>query len=233
MITPHWIPHFGSRGAPAERDVLRSASSIAGGAGYDHRMVEKQNGHTGLLLHFFDRRERFRFPPELSFSIASFNPSRWPVHNSWNGPTHRSYICRIGTAFSEFTRCRPASRVCTKPALRSTSTCFITPNRVRRGNASTSSVVVRGPSRNRSSIARRVGSESAFHTGSSLSALLTGAGTSLLARLLELLQHVVPPLGDALAVLRIDHANCAMAVRDFRTASGLLDFRFQVIQRRV
>src|SRR5258708_5525206 len=136
----------------------------------------------------------------------------------------------MGTAFSEFARCRPASRVRTNPALRSTSRCFITPKRVKRGNASTTSVVVRGPSRNRSSIARRVGSESAFHTGSSLSMPVTGAGTRLLAGFLELLKHVVPARADALAVLRIDHAYRAMAERDFRSAGGLLHFHFQVVQ---
>ena len=45
--------------------------------------------------------------------------------------------------------------------------------------------------------------------------IVTGAGTWLLARFLELLQHVVPALRDALAVLRIDHANRPMTERDF------------------
>ena len=83
-------------------------------------------------------------------------------HNSANGPNHRSYICRIGTGFKEFSLFRPSFAVLINDAFRNTSICFITACRVISGNASTISVVPFGPSRKRSRIVRRVGSESAF-----------------------------------------------------------------------
>src|SRR3954471_12820048 len=118
----------------------------------------------------------------------------------------------MGVALSEFMRWRPASWLMTSPAERSTSRCFITPKRLRRGKARTTSVVGRGPERSRSRMARRVGSASAFHTGSNLSELLRGAGT-LLDRLLHLAEQVAPSGGDALAMLGIDHAERAVPQR--------------------
>src|SRR5215510_4122116 len=116
----------------------------------------------------------------------------------------------MGTAFNEFMRRLPDSWVWTNSASRSTSRCFITPKRVKCGNSSTISVVVRGRSRKKSRIARRVGSESAFQTGSSLSGTPAARfATPLLALFLQLGQHVTPALAHSFAVLGIDHADRA------------------------
>src|SRR3954468_14275922 len=135
----------------------------------------------------------------------------------------------MGVALSAFMRWRPASWLMTSPAERSTSRCFITPKRLSRGKARTTSVVGRGPERSRSRMARRVGSASAFQTASSLSALATAAGIGLLAGLLHLLQHVVPTLGDALLVLGVEHAERAMTQRDLRAGARLLHFHLDVV----
>ena len=95
-------------------------------------------------------------------STSSLSRSSALDQSSANGPIQRSYIRRIGTGFNEFSRFRPSFFVLMSDAPRSTSMCFITACRVISGNASTISVVVLGPSRNRSRIVRRVGSESAF-----------------------------------------------------------------------
>src|ERR1041385_8670504 len=140
----------------------------------------------------------------------------------------------MGTTFSEFMLCRPASLVLTNWAWRKTSRCFITPNRLRCGNDSTTSVVVRVRSRKKSRIARRVGSDSAFHTGSSWSAIPAGiSATPLLAVLLYPVQHVLPPRADALAVRRIDHADSPVPKRDTAASRGGFDLDFDVVVHRV
>src|SRR5215469_6202831 len=139
----------------------------------------------------------------------------------------------MGTAFSEFKRCLPSSRVFTSCASRRTSRCFITPNRVKCGNVSTTSVVVRGPCRRRSRIARRVGSESAFQTASNSSGIPMCAGMWSGAVLRDLVQHVFPSCANALAMFRIDHANRAMTKRDLAASRGLLDFYLQMIRGRI
>src|SRR5580658_9341780 len=123
----------------------------------------------------------------------------------------------MGTTFSEFTRCLPDSRVLTRLAWRSTSRCFITPKRLKCGNDSTISVVVRGRSRRKSRMARRVASDSAFQTGSRSSSSARRAAiflTPLLAVLFHLSQHVTPALDYAFAVLGIDHTDGAMPQYD-------------------
>src|SRR5579863_2099606 len=136
----------------------------------------------------------------------------------------------MGTTFSEFTRCLPASRVCTRCAWRRPSRCFMTPKRVKCGNSSTISVVVRGRGRRKSRIARRVGSESAFHTGSSSSAgRVTISVTPLLAVLFDLAEHVIPTGGHPLAVLGIDHADGAVPQCHLAACHGRLHFQLQVI----
>src|ERR1700730_4355827 len=136
----------------------------------------------------------------------------------------------MGTTFSEFTRNLPDSRVCTRRAWRSTSRCFITPKRVKCGNDSTISVVVRERSRRKSRIARRVGSDSAFHTGSSLSALPAAiSATPLLAVLSYQSQHVTPAGPDAFAVLWIDHADGMMPKRDIAPPGNRFDLDFKVV----
>src|SRR5262245_55809823 len=138
----------------------------------------------------------------------------------------------MGTAFKEFMRCLPNSRFWTNSASRSTSGCFITPKRVKCGNASTISVVVRGRSRRKSRIARRVGSESAFQTGSSLSGTPAArSGTPLLAVFLQPGKHVAPALAYSFAVLGIDHAATAVTESDFLTFSRRLDLDFHLVGR--
>src|SRR5258708_38925291 len=142
-------------------------------------------------------------------------------------------ICRIGTTFKEFTRCLPASRVETNWAWRSTSRGFITPKRDKRGNDSTISVVMRGRSRRTSRIARRVGSESAFHPGSRLSSLPAISRTPLLAVLSDSFQHVTPSGPQTLSVLRIDHPDCPMPQGDSAASSYRFNFDFQMIVSRI
>src|SRR5271155_3071240 len=143
----------------------------------------------------------------------------------------------MGTMFSEFTRCLPDSRVCTRCACRSTSRCFITPKRVRCGNRSTISVVVRGRARRRSRIARRVGSESAFHTASSPASLpppLPAFSRTLLVAILSyVLQHVSPSRDHILAVLGIDHSQRTMPQRDPAASRGRLYLHFDVVGDRI
>src|SRR6266481_2787533 len=143
-------------------------------------------------------------------------------------------MCRIGTTFNEFTRCLPASRVETSWAWRNTSRCFITPKRLNCGTRPTISVVVRGRSRRTSRIARRVGSESAFHTGSRLSSLPAAISrTPLLAVLPYCFQHVTPPRPHTLSVLRIDHAYRPMPQRDSAAPRNRFDFDFHMIVGRI
>src|SRR6266849_10683914 len=133
----------------------------------------------------------------------------------------------MGTTLSEFTRCLPTSRVLTSWDSRSTSRCFITPKRLKCGNESTISVVVRERPRRKSRIPRLVGSESAFHTGSRLSSAPAEISrTLLLAILFYGREDVVPTDTDTLAVLRIDHADRAVPQADFRSARNLLDLHF-------
>src|SRR6266508_5868507 len=120
----------------------------------------------------------------------------------------------MGTVFNEFIRCLPESAVWTNFASRSTSRCFITPKRVKWGNESTISVVVRAPSLSWSRIARLVGSDSAFQTISRLSGIRLGRGTQLLAVPSYLGEQVLPSLANALAVLRINHADRPMSQGD-------------------
>src|SRR5258708_13281243 len=93
---------------------------------------------------------------------------------------------------------------------------------------------MRGRSRSRSRIERRVGSASAFHTGSSLSlgpeAIL---GTGLLSVLFQFGEHVAPSPGHALAVLRIDHAERAMPQHNLAAARRFLDFYFNMVLGRM
>src|SRR6187455_1824872 len=143
--------------------------------------VEEPLCDHGFLVYF--RQERICYPRSFCFclhyfftplifsSTSSFIRSRVLDQSSANGPTQRSYICRIGTTLSELIRRLPSSRVFMSPTSRSTSMCFITACRVISGKASTISVVVLASPRNRSSIVRRVGSDRAFHTGSSSSAI--------------------------------------------------------------
>src|SRR5258708_1145762 len=138
-------------------------------------------------------------------------------------------ICRIGTTFKEFTRCLPASRVETSWAWRSTSRCFITPKRDKCGNDSTISVVMRGRSRRTSRIARRVGSESAFHTGSRLSSLPAISRTPLLAVLSDSFQHVTPSGPQTLPVLRIDHPYGAVGEGAWGGSRYRVNFDLQMI----
>src|SRR5882762_6720361 len=139
----------------------------------------------------------------------------------------------MGTVFNEFIRCLPDSVVWTNCASRSTSRCFITPNRVKCGNDSTISVVVRGPSRSKSRIARRVGSDSAFQTTSSLSGIRAGPRTSLLAILSYLGKQVLPSLADALAVFGIDHAKRTVPQGHLRAARNFLDLNLQMVVCRI
>src|SRR5947209_19624595 len=101
--------------------------------------------------------------------------------------------------------------------------CFITPKRLRCGNASTISVVVRGPCRNRSKSDRLVLSDSAFHTPSSsstatLARLRVGARGAILG---DSVQHVPPAGGHALPVPRIDQADRAMTEVHMRSSRPL------------
>src|SRR6266852_2284842 len=147
-------------------------------------------------------------------------------------------MCRIGTTFNEFTRCLPASRVETSWAWRSTSRCFITPKRLNCGTRPTISVVVRGRSRRTSRIARRVGSESAFHTGSRLSSLrvvLPAAisRTPLLAVLLYSGKHVTPSSPHTLPVLRVDHPYRPMPQDNSATSRNRFNLDFHMIVGRI
>ena len=57
-------------------DDRRQAAARCG-ADYDHRHGRNTETDTqDYSFVFLDRRERFRVPPGLSSSIASFNPSR-------------------------------------------------------------------------------------------------------------------------------------------------------------
>src|SRR5882672_6524791 len=139
----------------------------------------------------------------------------------------------MGTVFNEFIRCLPDSVVWTNWASRNTSRCFITPKRVKCGNDSTISVVVRGPSRSKSRIARRVGSDSAFQTMSSSSGIRAGPGTSLLAVLSYPGKQVFPALANAFAVFRVDHAERTVPQRHFGASRYLLDLNFQMVVCRI
>src|SRR5882672_106245 len=102
------------------------------------------------------------------------------------------------------TTLRPTSCVCTSPASRRTERCFMTPKRLSAGNRPTMSVVVLGPRRSKSRIARRVGSASALQTRSRLSSILAVARgararrcfvVSTLDVTLQRVQHLTPTLG--------------------------------------
>src|SRR5690242_2739211 len=90
--------------------------------------------------------------------------------------------------------------------------CFMTPKRLRWGNASTIWVVVRGPCRRRSRIDRLVLSDKAFHTSSRSSAGTSAPlpGCALRAILGDAVQDVLPAGADTLPVRRINEADGAM-----------------------
>src|SRR4051794_37860279 len=141
----------------------------------------------------------------------------------------------MGTTFSELMRWRRSSRVWIRPAARSTSMCFMMPKRVRWGNVSTISVVVRGPSRSRSRIARLVLSERAFHTGSSsspgtLASLSRGLRGGILR---DAFEDEVPAFAHVLAVRRVNHTNGVMAEIHVRAAGALFELELHVIDGRV
>src|SRR5690349_9148592 len=113
--------------------------------------------------------------------------------------------------------------------------CFITPKRLRCGKASTIWVVVRGPCRKRSRIARLVLSDNAFHTlSSSSSGTLTPLRADLHRAILgDFFQHVLPTGGHTLSMRGIDKPYGAMTKIHVGTCSALFELHFNVIQRRV
>src|SRR5947209_6271868 len=113
--------------------------------------------------------------------------------------------------------------------------CFMTPNRLRCGKASTIWVVVRGPRLKRSRIARLVLSDNAFHTGSSSSAS-TLAPLPLRLRgaiFSDSIQHVFPAGTHAFFVSRIDEADRAMTEVHMGSSWALFELHFDMVQRRV
>jgi dolichol-phosphate mannosyltransferase len=82
-----------------------------------------------------------------------------------NARNQRSYRTTSGPGSSVFHRTRPCARTRRRPARFSTPRCLRIANLDRRGKAAQQSPVVRGPARNRSRRARRVGSASAWNTG--------------------------------------------------------------------
>ena len=90
--------------------------------------------------------------------------------------------------------------------------CFITPNRLRCGKASTIWVVDRGPFRNKSRIERRVLSDNAFHTASSSSSGRLAPFPDRIRRAIlgDSIQRVLPA-SDYLPMRLIDEADRAMA----------------------
>src|SRR3982750_4113577 len=118
-----------------------------------------------------------------------------------------------------------------RPASRSTSICFMTPNRLRCGKAPTISVVVREPCRKRSRIDRLVPSDKAFHTPSSSS---SGTLFPLPARvrgtvLGGAVQEVLPAGGHTLPVRRVDKADRAVPEVHMRSSGALFQLHFKVI----
>src|ERR1051325_4407114 len=111
--------------------------------------------------------------------------------------------------------------------------CFITPKRVRRGNASTISVVVLGPLRRRSRIARRVASESAFQTSSRSLGIPLHCPSSLRQILPYVLQDVAPSGAHTLFVRGIEQPDRPMTKRELRAPGNLVEFYFHVIDRRI
>src|SRR5450755_5070262 len=113
--------------------------------------------------------------------------------------------------------------------------CFMTPKRLRCGNASTIWVVVRGPCRKRSRIDRLVLSDKAFHTPSRSSSgtsapLRVGVRGTILG---DSLQNVFPAAGHALPVSGINKAEGAVSEFHMRSSGPLFEFNFEVVERRV
>src|SRR5690242_371756 len=113
--------------------------------------------------------------------------------------------------------------------------CFMTPKRLRCGNASTIWVVVRGRCRRRSRIDRLVLSDKAFHTSSrsspgTLAPLARGARGAILS---DSVKDVLPAGADALAVRRINEADGAMTKIQMRSSGPLLELHFDMVHRRV
>src|SRR5262249_887511 len=127
--------------------------------------------------------------------------------------------------------------------------CFITPKRVRSGNRSTMSVVVRDPARRRSRIALRVSSASAFQIGSRLLGIGTtdpayaapgrsyaqrrGPYARSFAGTFDGVQKVLPALAGALARLVLDEAEGTMPQCQPGAASNLRQADLHVSRGRI
>src|SRR5690349_11045817 len=113
--------------------------------------------------------------------------------------------------------------------------CFMTPKRLRCGNASTIWVVVRGPCRRRSRIDRLVLSDKAFHTSSrsspgTLAPLAARARGAILG---DSVQDVLPAGADTLPVGRINEADGAMTEIHMSSSGPLFELHFDMVHRRV
>src|SRR5580700_9529095 len=109
--------------------------------------------------------------------------------------------------------------------------CFITPNRLRCGKASTIWVVVRGPCRSRSRIDRLVLSDKAFHTPSSSSsgtlAPWRAGGRGAIPS--DSVQHVLPAGGHTLPVFRVDEAERAVTEVHMGASGPLFELHFDMV----
>src|SRR5205823_3840937 len=103
---------------------------------------------------------------------------------------------------------------------------------VNSGNASTIWVVLCGPLCSRSSMARRVGSESAFQTASRSSAIVH-PGRSLGEVLADVIEIPLPARADVLAVRFIQEADRAVTQGDPGATGGLVQLDLDVIERGV
>src|SRR5947209_19223123 len=113
--------------------------------------------------------------------------------------------------------------------------CFMTPKRLRCGEASTISVVVRGPCRKRSRIARLVLSDRAFHTPSSsssgtLAPLLTRARDAILG---DSVQDVFPATAHTFPVRRVNEADRTVTEVQMGSSGPLFELHVDMVQCRI